>query len=206
MKGRAPCDSLSLMDTYIDLIWIPFFILVVFIIMYVLPRKRKAKLGEIAGILGGEVEGGGMTDTAIYFRDGTYLKRVVLYPGVFGSMDKPRQLSVEIESAPGFNMVITRKAAAKLFAVKAAVMEDVKTGDARFDNKYLVQSHDPEKVAAFFKTPERREAVEYFFGKGFTMVRADENRVYAIKARYRQADLDAGKIEPLLQQVEKFAD
>jgi len=173
------------------------------IIVFSVKRMRKkfrSQLEPIANALGGELV---MGFAVFYVRipGESAETKVSITPG---GKNTPPKLSILQTLPMDFQLTISTENIISSAAKKIHLIRDLETGDPIFDQKYLVQTKDQEKVQSFLLSGARREAVTYFFNNGFSRMTASQNAVSAEKNHYTVQDLDPERIRQDLEQLKRF--
>ena len=172
--------------------------LAIYLIVTVLGRRLKPLRREF----GGEI--------IKHFQEGTYLRfvrnevetRVVLTSGSQGAAP---HLYLKITSTPGFNLSLSRENYASLKLERWDLVQDIKVGEAEFDDRYLIRGSEPERIKELLQDPARRQTVDDLFNQGFTMIEADEEELVAGKPRYGKSDLAPDRIRSYLEALDRLA-
>lgn len=182
---------------------VPAFILGFLVLILLLSRRQRramdAKLQSLANALEGELDS---ESYQINLRSpGKAESRVLL---ILGGKSSPDELLIEQMSPLGFDLAISQPNKMTQALEKIHLVKEVKTGDPIFDQKYAVHSRDPDQARNFLLNAARREAVDYFFGSGFSLISADREMVAAVKDDYDDSDLEPDLLRQHLEQLRKF--
>lgn len=172
------------------------------LIIYLIQSQSRKKLDPLAAELGGTIIMKILTGPRLELMNYDRPTTVRLTPG---GKNSPPHLILEQTSRSPIKLSISIENFATRALGKWGLLKDVKLGDPVFDDKYLVHSDDERQAANYIQTPTRREAIEYFFANGFSMLRADKEKIAVWKPSYRDEDLNAEKIRASLGQLRNLA-
>jgi len=175
------------------------------LLLWMTRRGQRKQLDDLSVQLGGgPVSGeGGPGQSLPLFDDGVE-RRVRLEPGSWRSNLAPA-LILEQMVPLGFQVKIERRIPwYKRQAFLWDRLRPLALGDSAFDQAYQVRASDREPAIAFLNHFGRREAVDYFFQKGFNQIWADPEGVRAKKTGYKDEDLNPGQIQEYFNQLRHF--
>ena len=133
-------------------------------------KKRKNMLGRFAK----NKKGGGKVDGITY--------NYRYHPGAKNS---PPFFKIEIDFSLDRKIKITKKTKFDKFAEKIELVDEIKTGDYEFDNRFFISSDYPGLCRKIFDKDDKRNAVKSIFNKGFTNLAFNGKRLYAMIKPYR---------------------
>jgi len=182
------------------------FAIVVLVFYQRLFKSPKRLLKPLAEALGGELDIGilELSNCVRLYEEGVEY-RICIRPGVQWN---PTLLVLQRMTSIGFDLAIYKEGLGTR-ALVAVGLQDIEIGDALFDEKYLINSSEPAKAQYFLQDQDRRRALNYFFSKGFSAVKADLNSLMIVKKCNkiigpRIEDLDPKLIRVQLAQLQKL--
>lgn len=101
----------------------------------------------------------------------------------------------------GFNMTVWQENLGSKLFDKAGKAASVRIGDPVFDNKYRVQSDQPDQALAFLQVPKRRAALEDLKAKGFYLFEVTGNSVQIKKPYVPMRDHVAANLQAYIAQL-----
>jgi len=164
-------------------------------------KKRRGKLEKLAAGLGGEAVTGLIVDDSICLNTAAGEAKLQLIPG---DDNEPPYLELQVMSLIGFSFAVRKENAASRALGRWGIAKEVKIGDPRFDEEYLIWGDDQTRIFSFLQDPGRREAVDYFFRNGFRELFTRPEAVIVRKYKYQEADLEPGLIRAHLEQLGKL--
>lgn len=171
--------------------WIIFAVLIAAFmpIAYFMFTQESRKLGRLAVALGGENKSSILGGNYVRLDSQGVEMQIRLMPGSSDS-GHGSQLIILRKTPLLFRMTIRSSSWAARLGHAVGIIEDIAMGDPAIDERYQVKASNKEKAIAFFKDPQRCEALEYFFDQGFTDIQLTKNDVCVIKPQNRKSDLD----------------
>jgi hypothetical protein len=157
-------------------------------------RALKKKLEPLRAELGGEIQSG-LSGTYLRLSDADVETRIVLVPA--GKSTPPRLILQRMRVLP-FPLNVYRENFATRGLSKWGLMQDIKSGDAEFDRKYVIRSSETLRAQNFFQDATNRENVDRFFDSGFDYFRVDKKSSSAGKPNYIAEDLEPARIREYL--------
>ena len=176
------------------------FFLLVYIIIKISNKMTEKKLKPLAEMLNAEVESS--------FLFGSYINILNYGPEMhlkltFGGNNSPPYLHLELLNPVGFNFKITRRQTLNEIFFRWG--KEVNLSDASIDENLLIRSDKPMEAVSYLMDSKRKDAIKYFFENGFTEIKANTKGVYASKPNYRDTDLDPGRMQTYLDNINSLS-
>ncbi len=176
------------------------FFLLVYIIIKISNKMTEKKLKPLAEMLNAEVESS--------FLFGSYINILNYGPEMhlrltFGGNNSPPYLHLELFNPVGFNFKITRRQTLNEILFRWG--KEVNLSDASIDENLLIRSDKPMEAVSYLMDSKRKDAIKYFFENGFTEIKANTKGVYASKPNYRDTDLDPGRMQTYLDNINSLS-
>ena len=183
--------------------WVIFAVLIAAFLpfAYFMFKRESRMLGRLAVALGGENKSSVLGGNYVKLDSQGVELQIRLMPGCSDS-GHGSQLIILRKTPLSFCMKIRSSSWAARLSHAVGLIEDIAVGDFAIDERYQVKANNEEKAIAFFKDPQRCEALEYFFDQGFTDIQLTENDVSVIKPQNRKSDLDLSMVK---RHLEHFA-
>jgi hypothetical protein len=165
-------------------------------------KKRWKTLEALTAGLGGQLKTGLLTGNYVRLNSAAGEVRLKLMPGdVHGST----YLEYQQMTPLGFNLSIAQANAATRTLERMGLFKEVKVGDPRFDDQYLIRGSDPDRVMGFLREPGRREAIEHFFRNGFVLIQANPHGLIAQKHQFQNSDFEPSRVREYLERLGRLA-
>lgn len=186
---------------WLVILTIPGVIFLALFIAHIKLREFRKKLEPLADALGGEVTNKFLQDAYLRLHHEGVEMRVGL---ISGSKNSPPYLTLKQMTSFGFGLTISEENIATRKLGSWGILKDIKIGDPVFDDKYLIRSSDAMRTQNFLLDHGRRQAIEDFFNKGFTIIAADKEWFVARKPHYKDEDLEPDRIRSGLELLRKI--
>jgi len=173
--------------------------LLVYIISKISSMVIQKKLKPLAEMLNAEIKSSFLT--------GTYISILNYGPEIrlkltLGGKDNPSFLILELLNPIGFNLKIMKKQPLNQIFFKWG--KEVSLENASLEESYIIRSDKPYEANSYLMDSSRLEAIKYFADDGFDSIEVNAKGVYAKKANYKQEDLDPGKVQTYLDNLNNF--
>lgn len=100
-------------------------------------------------------------------------------------------LTVRVRAPSAGQFALTKETAGERFSKAIGLSRELQTGDPSFDEEFYIETDAVPFASAFFRSPERRQAIRELCRLGFTSIRHDGTVLEAIWAPFgRSENLD----------------
>lgn len=178
--------------------YFPIFIFVILALIGLVSQKSKIKvLNNLSSSLQGRVTKFTFTPSFVGEYQGLNF-RVILTPA---SRSSPAYLTISITKGSVFKLKITH-IKFYLAEMELGIAHKVKTGDAMFDEEFLVLSNQPDQAMNYLSNSDTKNTIREFFNAGFNAFLINGKQVLIRKPNYKlNEDLDPQNIKTLLQKL-----
>ncbi|MEJ2567336.1 MAG: hypothetical protein P8Z50_00425 [candidate division WOR-3 bacterium] len=174
--------------------------LLVYIISKISAMVIKKKLNPLAEMLNGEIKSS--------FLGGTYISILNYGPEIrlkltLGGKDNPSFLILELLNPIGFNLKIMKKQPLNQIFFRWG--KEVPLENASLEENYIIRSDKPDEANSYLMDSNRVDAIKYFADNDFNSIEVNTKGVYVKKANYKEEDLDPGKVQTYLDNLNSFS-
>ncbi|MEJ2306403.1 MAG: hypothetical protein P8Y62_05535 [candidate division WOR-3 bacterium] len=172
----------------------------VYIISKITSMVTKKKIEPLAEMLNGEIKSS--------FLAGTYISILNYGPEIrlkltLGGKDNPSFLILELLNPVGFNLKIMKKQPLNQIFFRWGT--EITPVDASLEESYIIRSDKPDEANSYLMDSNRLDAIKYFADNGFNSIEANSKGVYVKKANYKEEDLDPGRMQTYLDNLNTFS-
>jgi len=177
---------------------ITFIVITVTFSVYYSNRKRREALRKLIGCLDGHIAKFSCAPTLNGELQGLKFSIVLIPPG----KNSPPYLNVSLFKDSGFRFRIYKEGFLSNLGKKLGIVHEVITGDALFDQQFLIFSNDPTQAMVYFSNSAIRNTVKEVFDSGFHHILATGKQITIQKTDYvLENDLDTAFITGILQKL-----
>lgn len=158
-------------------------------------NQMKKHLQELAATFDSPQIGG----FAPIFLEGYYKGKKVRIELVSGGKNSPPYLTIKLFADIPFTLTISQEGTMTKLGKKIGLVREMEIGIPDFDDKFLIQSGQPDMAKQYLMNEINRRIVDSIIKTGFTSIDARDGKLLILKPTYNQgAETRPSFVHPLL--------